>query len=188
MQLPKDDTFKTRKVNYTVIENRDVGTTLGGYACKQTLKSEQVEGFLLGGTDTINSESAIHVSPDECRVMVETKSCHGNPMSKDGKPWRFDGVPMVQAKWWRVVSSDLVNCLFESVILESSCVSCPVKAVMGELARNRSIRQSVCGRLTFIWGMPHESDIEPKCTTTIVYEEVGEVLNSTRSGSSKGLY
>ncbi|XP_055357449.1 uncharacterized protein LOC129602458 isoform X1 [Paramacrobiotus metropolitanus] len=165
---------ETHDVKYHILDYKNITRLFTGSACRMIMKSTIQEGFFFGGYNSQNFEIALPVTADQCREMARTKVCNGNEMTKSGRSWVYDAIPVVDRRWNQFRRADVVTCLLENVTLETTCDDCPVLSTTGEISSSIRAEFSVHPHVTYVW------DTDKNLTKC----RINTVLNSEDSCSS----
>lgn len=166
-------------ISYTIFEHSTTQNKFRGYACKSWIKDQMVETFWSGATDTINYQKPSPLSFVECWALVQTGSCDGNQMKRDGNGWKFDQKPTTEWRYLKKVGKEIRNCLYEEITLTQNkryrCLVCGRK-----LSDKRSKGFAVTHATTYVWD-PTADVTKVPCEFQVALEGKGVLNNQTKN-------
>lgn len=145
-------TPNTTIVSYMTLTNNTGYVSIPGYLCSSWKKQKTVTTFFWSSTDTVFSTTAIDVTEQDCKKMVETKSCAGLPMAQEEPDiWKLNLEPTGEGRWWSKETYEMINCEVKALNLSRECEkdSCPMFTPFGQL--NPKLGYKTRNHVTLIW-------------------------------------
>lgn len=128
-----------------------------GYLCRQWQRNKTIIGHFFS-YEISETQKPVPLTPSECKIMAETKTCQGRPMTIDENTAYFDEAPNGDKHWLRTDEYIIYNCFLEKFNVSQECPQCPINSPFGILQQDPDSESKTIGirkgQNTLIWNVP----------------------------------
>ncbi len=147
-------------VEYSIFTTHPAAAIFPAYVCGRWKIIKHITMNFWGQTISVPDKIAIDTTPEECRIMQQSKRCGSVQMTIQDDKWIHNQEPEDVGYWLRTVETHSIGCMLEEIRLSHEVDATRINTPIGIV--NVSTGYYSHNHLTIVWDAKFATKVDPR--------------------------